>query len=213
MSPSAKSTARIISQLAFLALFFALLLIGIIRAWVAVFVIGVIISIFLSRIYCGWMCPIGTLFRPIGWICKRLGVKRIPAPRVEKRFPLVIVVIAAFIMAMVLTQVTGLQLPIFLLILVIGVGVTLVFEEELFHKFLCPFGAILWLTSRFAPWRMNVNGDCVNCERCVGVCPNGAITTDRGGVSIVRSDCLVCFHCQDVCPRASIRYGRSDENE
>lgn len=56
-------TFRTISQILFLAIFVFLLIIGKNMLWMALFAIGVLVSIFFGRFYCGWVCQMGTLFK------------------------------------------------------------------------------------------------------------------------------------------------------
>jgi len=188
----------------------ALFLMGNIRLWIVIFVIGILISLVFSRIYCGWMCPIYTLFRPINWIYARAGVKRRKTPHIQRRNTLATIIVAVFVLVMIATQLHVIKIPVFPLILVIGVVITLFFEEEFFHKYLCPFGIILGVTSRISRLGMLVRGkECVNCYRCIRVCPNGALSiSGETGITISRPDCLVCLRCQEVCPKDSFQYGR-----
>lgn len=210
MPPASTRIARMISQLVFLSLFMVLLLMGNARLWIVVFGIGILASFVFSRIYCGWMCPINTLLRPINWIYAKAGVKRRKAPQIQSRNALATIIVAVFVLAMVATQLYEIKIPVFPLILVVGIVITLLFEEELFHKYLCPFGVILRMTSSISRLGMTVrNKDCVNCYRCIRACPNGAIfINSNAGAAIDRPDCLVCFRCQEVCPNGSFQYGK-----
>jgi polyferredoxin len=199
--------ARTIFQIVFLSIFIGSLILGSIRLWVVVFVAGVIVSLMFSRIYCGWVCPIGTLFIPIRWIYQSLGLKRVKPPSIKRRLPLAISVMVAFFIGMFTLTNNSIGISALPLVLLVGVGVTLFFEEELSHKYLCPFGAILWMTSRVSKRTMHYEGGCKGCERCVRVCPNGAISIGGGGADIEGPDCLMCFRCQEICPSGSFRYG------
>ena len=42
---------------------------------------------------------------------------------------------------------------------------------------------------------------CVGCGRCIGVCPNGALSRDEQFVATDRSKCESCGRCVDTCPR------------
>ena len=57
-------TLRIIIEIVFLGLFEILFFRGSIQLWLAVFVAGALLSLFFGRIYCGYICPMNTLFRP-----------------------------------------------------------------------------------------------------------------------------------------------------
>ncbi|HOW71853.1 MAG TPA: 4Fe-4S binding protein [Phycisphaerae bacterium] len=64
-------------------------------------------------------------------------------------------------------------------------------------RYLCPYGAILAVLSRFS-WRgVTITPDKeLDCGLCVGSCPFGAIEKMRA----VRSSCLSCGRCYRACP-------------
>lgn len=73
-------TFRTISQILFLAIFVFLLIIGKNMLWMALFAIGVLVSIFFGRFYCGWVCQMGTLLRGMSYIKKKLRIPQIKTP-------------------------------------------------------------------------------------------------------------------------------------
>ncbi|MFP4442834.1 MAG: 4Fe-4S binding protein [Spirochaetia bacterium] len=52
------------------------------RLWLVIFLAGAAVSIIAGRFFCGWICPMNTLFRGIQWVCGKLKIKRRPPPRV-----------------------------------------------------------------------------------------------------------------------------------
>jgi len=88
-------------------------------------------------------------------------------------------------------------------ILIIG-GVLLVvsiFIGRLYCRWLCPYGALLSILSRFS-WRgVTITPDKeLDCGLCTEACPFGAIEDMRA----VRSSCLYCARCYDWCPRERV---------
>ena len=80
-----------------------------------------------------------------------------------------------------------------------GVMLTLVVLSILVHgawcRYLCPYGALLGLFSRFSPMRVERQADaCVDCGLCVAVCPTG-IDIRRG----MQLECIACTQCIDAC--------------
>ncbi len=120
-------------------------------------------------------------------------------------------------------------------VMVFAFGLTLFdfgwFREQ-FCTILCPYGkfqsvlmddqslAVVYDTSRGEPRKGRAPagepaGDCVNCYRCVQVCPTG-IDIRRG----VQLECIACTACIDACdevmrrlkkPTGLIRYGSTAE--
>lgn len=114
----------------------------------------------------------------------------------------------ALILTIFYMRIAGTQLPVFLVFALLGVGIFFVFEEETFHKYLCPYGAILSVSSKPTKYGMSVDEDkCTGCGKCQEVCPNNTITTlDSDARKIENKECLVCFRCEDVCPVDAIEY-------
>lgn len=199
---------RILVQIAFFALFIALLLIGKLQLWVAVFAVGVVLSPLLGRLYCGWACPMHTIFRPITWFYTKTGIKRIKTPSFLKNRILRFIPLVAFLVVMVATKRMGMPLPVLALITILSVIVTLFFEEALWHNVLCPFGTILSLTAIPAVKTYRIDeSSCIACGKCQKVCPVHAIDTLETNKRFIRKqDCLSCGNCPPVCPSNSITY-------
>ena len=202
---------RIITQLLFLAVFIMLFLTKRMQLWIFIFGAGVLTSIFFSRFYCGWICPIGTIMRAQSWVYKVLHLKRFKTPRLMKSPVFKWAVLIAFVVLMLLTKMIHLKINIILYVVAAGVLVSLLFEEELWHKYLCPYGAILNITSRKAPLKLRVDeSKCISCGLCQKVCINNCISTLENQKRAVESkDCIMCHKCQVVCPTGAIRYTKS----
>jgi len=197
-----------IVQTIFLALFILSMLIGMSILWMVVIVAGMALSLLISRVYCGWVCPINTLFRLIGWIYFIMGIRRRRTPRIEHVASIKIGAVGVFLCCLVVFRILGIQIPVLVIMLVVGVAITLVYEERFFHTF-CPFGIILGLISRRAQRGMRVDaGRCNGCSICTRVCPNGALNLEESGKARVTiGECLMCLGCSDACPKGAIVFG------
>lgn len=194
-------------QLLFLALFLTLMVLGRIQVWMGIFVVSAIASLLFSRFYCGWMCPVNTLLKPVTWAKKKLHIKSFKVPKSlsskwSRAFMLVL-----FLGVLVFTFKTGKRLPVLPVLVGLGFVLTLFFPEELWHHYLCPYGAIISLPSRKAKHGMKIDEEaCINCGKCAKVCPSLAIVKEEKHHSIIKNECLVCRECVDACPNGAIAY-------
>lgn len=88
-----------------------------------------------------------------------------------------------------------------LLLLLIIIGCFLI--ERFFCRYLCPLGAIFAMVSRFRLHRMKKPGDeCGACRMCTGKCSMGIPLYKEDRVN--SSECINCYRCVDVCPRKNV---------
>lgn len=71
-------------------------------------------------------------------------------------------------------------------------------------RFLCPYGGLLGLVSRFAVWPVKITPDEeLDCGLCSESCPFGAVRNLRAD----RMDCVACARCFAHCPRQRYKWG------
>lgn len=149
------------------------------------FLLPLIFSLFFGRVFCGAACPLGAIqdlliFKPITiapWLRKTLGI-----------FPYVYLGLA------VLFAATGSEFiicrydpfigiyrmhgPWLMIILGIAFLLTGLFIARPYCRFICPYGALLNITSRFSRWHLSVypaKSKCIGCKLCTTGCPFEAI--------------------------------------
>ncbi|OAA30046.1 4Fe-4S ferredoxin [Kosmotoga arenicorallina S304] len=177
------------------------------QLWLIVFGASVLGSFLFGRFYCGLICPMETLFRPINWIYAKLKIKRFKTPKIFKNNVVRWGILALFLFLMVATKAFHLKINILLYITVLSIVITLIFDEEFWHKYLCPFGAILALSSRRSFFGLNIDKDnCALCNICQSKCPINVISKENSQMKIDTKECLLCFECAKSCPKISIRY-------
>ncbi len=66
-------------------------------------------------------------------------------------------------------------------------------------RYLCPYGALLGLTSLLSPLRIRrAEPACIDCAKCAKACPS-SLPVDKL-VTIKSAECTGCFECVAVCP-------------
>jgi ferredoxin-type protein NapH len=209
-----KEKLRLVSELFFLLIFIGLFWQKELQRWILIFGFGVLISLIFNRIYCGWVCPMATIFRPINWIYKRLEIKRLKSPKFFQHTWVRWLILIFFIVTMICLQIFKIKLNLLLYIILLSLIITLIFEEEFWHKGICPYGTILSLFSQSAKYGLNIDEKkCISCGLCKKNCPNKTIDIRENNRYLINNkECLNCFKCQDVCPVDAINYGRLAED-
>jgi len=200
---------RLLSQILFLGLFIFLMMQNNNGKWLIIFLVSLPVAALLGRVFCGWICPINTLMIPMDFIAKKLNLKRRDTPAFLKSGIWKWVMFILLISLMVARPFLGIHLNMLVLLTILGVLLTIWFKPEVWHNYLCPFGAFQSLTGRFAFFSNRVDlSTCTGCNRCQKVCPSSSIITDKQSkkVSINPRTCLQCFDCQEICPQQSIQY-------
>lgn len=178
------------------------------------------LTLFFGPVFCGWICPFGTVQEFIGKIGRKIFKKKynnfIPSvvdnPLRYLRYVILILVIVNIAIAGKLlfsnfdpyfalfniwsSEVTRLSLLVLGLVLIGSL-----FVERPWCKYLCPFGALLGIFNLFRIVKLKRNeSTCINCKTCDRVCPmNINVSTSK-----VVSDhqCISCLLCTDemTCP-------------
>ena len=202
MQKARQTTVRIL----FLALFTFLIALGKPQLWMIFFVLSLLGSFLLGRVYCGWFCPISTIMSAITAIKKKLHLKNSKVPKLLMKPWVRIASVGIFMALFVFTLISGRKLPVLAALLFVGAALTLFFPEELWHRYLCPYGLILSFPSAKTRHAMTVDPLlCNNCGTCIRVCPAKAIVKkDRH--EIITKDCLVCNECASSCKQEAIHF-------
>jgi len=149
---------------------------GRIHAWMALFLLSVVASLLIGRVYCGWFCPINTVIKPVTWFKNKMQIKGLNIPTVLEKPVFRYLFLTLFLVVFIFTVKTDKTIPVFPTLAVLGIILTLLFSEELFHRYLCPFGTILSYSGDGSKHSMAVDSDkCNNCGTCMRVCPAKAV--------------------------------------
>lgn len=193
-------------QVFFLFLFSILVFIGKPQIWMILFIASMILAFLYSRIYCGYICPINTLMKPMNWIKHKLKLKDRKIPALLEKPTTRILILTIFIALFIFSAVSGIKLPVLPAMVLFGAFLTLFFHEELWHRFLCPYGLFLSFPTKKAKHFVLIQSDlCINCTKCARVCPSKAVIKNDKH-EIIKEDCLVCGECIRSCPTNAIQY-------
>ncbi|WP_264848827.1 4Fe-4S binding protein [Clostridium omnivorum] len=202
-----KRTLQIIVQTVFLILFILLFINTKIQMWMLILLLGILSSFLLGRIYCGWICPINTVIKVVTSIKKKLHIKSFKIPKFLSKPWVRYLVMGLFIAVFIFIRITGRNLPVLIHLFAMGILLTLFFPEELWHRYLCPYGTIMSFPASKARHSMKINADkCNNCGACRRVCPAKAVNKNIKGHEILKAHCLVCMECSTNCRQKAITY-------
>lgn len=203
-------TLRVLTQILFLLLFIMLVITGKIQIWMGIFLLSIILTLLLGRFYCSWLCPINTVMNMVTKAKVKFHLKSIPVPKFIKKPLFRYGMLIAFILVFAFVMVSGRKLPILPILFAVGVILTAFFLENLWHRYLCPYGTILHAIGKLSKRSYSINDNlCISCGICRRVCPSDAIQVNensRKKYSINPSECLVCGKCAEICPKNVIRY-------
>jgi polyferredoxin len=166
-----------------------------------------ILTLVLGRVWCGWVCPMGTV---LYWTRFKGAIER--GERLSGRWWAVKYVLLLLVLAAALL---GLVPPVLAwmgenavasgtgIILLLGASVGLNYYAGLFWcRYLCPLGGALALLSRISPMRRTVRVHCNDCSVCVDACPMGCVDPRRGFANDP-GGCSVCIDCLPACTSSS----------
>ena len=183
--------------------------------FIFLFWIFIIVTVFLfgRGLFCGWMCPFGSLQESIYKIARLVGLGRFQTKLPQKWhdrlkwlkyavfFALLAVSMFSMGMAEKLAEVEPFKTTFLVGVMnrawpyglfvaaILGVSI---FIERPYCKYICPLGASLAMPSTFRWFGLKRKQDCNSCKACAVGC--GAQAIDADG-RIAHRECLHCLDC------------------
>jgi ferredoxin len=179
-----------------------------------------LLAVLFGPVFCGWVCPLGTIQEWIGKVGRKVFGKRynhfIPGRldhymRYLRYGVLVWVVFVIARSGQLLFERVDPYNALFtfwtkeaempsLIILALTLGASLLIERP-WCKYLCPYGALLGLFNKFRIFKIIRNEEsCISCGKCDRSCPMNIPVSNRKTVK--DSQCISCLKCTSElgCP-------------
>ena len=186
-----------------------------------VIIIGALtISLLLRRGFCGWICPVGTVWEGFAALGRRLFGHNFRVPRaldiagIAVRYILAAMVVGALFMVplqaavefrtipyMLIADLKTIGMmghPIYIAVILLA-GVVSMLIGPVWCRYLCPVGGIYSTVGLLSPCAVERDEEtCIHCSKCSHVC-HAYIEPEK--VAVVRSaECDGCMDCVKVCP-------------
>jgi NosR/NirI family nitrous oxide reductase transcriptional regulator len=185
--------------------------------FIFLFWIFIIVSVFFwgRGMFCGWMCPYGSLAELVYHVSGKLGLKRYQRHLLPQnwhdrlkwiKYGVFAILLGVSFYSIGLAEKLA-EIEPFKTTFLVGVWnrswpfvtfwtvliVASAFFERPFCKYLCPLGAALAVPSTFRWWGLKRKKECGPCAACAVGCGSQAI--DESG-RIDQRECLLCLDCQ-----------------
>jgi polyferredoxin len=190
----------------------------------------IFVSFIFGKSFCSWMCPVGTLSEYIAdfgdKIQKKLFKRILKMPR-WLDYPLrsLKYLLFGFFAYSIFIAMTPFALNAFLstpynimadvkmwyffaeisqtsIIVITVLFVLSIFIRNFWCRYLCPYGAMLGITSLLSPNKIVRNeSSCIDCNLCAKACPS-KIKVDNIK-TVISDECSTCLSCIDACPVAN----------
>jgi NosR/NirI family nitrous oxide reductase transcriptional regulator len=183
--------------------------------FIFIFWVFIIVTVFVwgRGLFCGWLCPFGSLSELLFKVSRALGLKRfqrmLPKPFHDKlkwiKYGVFFGLLAVSLFDMGLAEKLAEVEPFKTTFLVglfnrswpytlfaAGLLGLSIFTERPFCKYLCPLGAALAMPSTFRWFGLKRKQECDTCKACAKGC--GSLAIDKDG-RIDQRECLLCMDC------------------
>jgi polyferredoxin len=185
------------------------------------FVAFLLMSLFLKKAFCSWLCPVGTFSEYVWKLGQRIFGRSLSLPKwvdiplrglkylLLSFFVFIIGAMSAETLQDFMHTPYGIVADVKMLNFFRTMGTTaaivimlLVFFSLLVKNFwcryLCPYGALMGLASLLSPVKIRRDADaCIDCGKCARACPAN-LPVDQL-VQVRSVECTACMACVAVC--------------
>lgn len=183
----------------------------------------VAVSVMLKKGFCGWICPVGTLSQVFWMAGEKIFGRNFRMPKyADASLRSVKYIVMALFLVIIGIVMKPEMMALFFIsdyyktadirtmefftkisstafwVLICIAGLSVVYKN-FWCRYLCPYGALLGILSRFSPVKIGRNSEvCTHCGSCSSSCPS-LIDVDRQ--QVIRSEeCFGCLTCVSHCP-------------
>lgn len=178
-------------------------------------------SVLFKRGFCGWICPLGTLWEGFAQAGRGLMRKNIRVPRwldyAGRGFRYLIAALIVFMLLAVVPVAEAVAFrslpymwvadiktisimiePTYLLVMLFAGALSLLFGP-VWCRYLCPVGGIYSAVGELSPCKVSRDTEtCIHCFRCNNVCH--AFVPIETSKTVNDTECDGCMECVKVCP-------------
>lgn len=184
-------------------------------------IVTLIITIFLGRFFCGWVCAFGSILEWIHFLAKKIFKKTFEMPKkLDSFLKMIKYLVLVYLIVIVWTfgktfyadpwdafdNLLSLNfdiktyLPSF--VFFVFVLILSLFVNRAHCRYFCPLGAIFNIISRAKLlFVKKADKNCGKCSICSSTCPMGI---DMNNVENYKGECIACVKCVESCPRLNI---------
>ena len=187
-----------------------------------IFIAVLLISTFMKKGFCSWICPIGYISESLHELGARIFKRNFGLPgwidvplRSLKYLLMAFFVISVSSLSVMeldefihsgYNKVADIKLYLFFAnistfsLAVIGILILLsLFYKNFWCRYACPYGALLGITSLVSPFKIHrMEQTCIDCGKCAAACPS-ILPVDK--LEAVNSaECTACYFCVEACP-------------
>jgi polyferredoxin len=187
-----------------------------------VIIIGALtVSLLFKRGFCGWICPLGTLWEAFALAGRKLMGRNVRVPRwldlTGRVFRYVFTAVIVFLLLVVvpvteavafrqlpymwiadIKTISMIIQPAYLLVFLLAGAISLFFGP-VWCRYVCPLGGMYSAVGELTPCKVRRNDDaCTHCGRCNQACH--AFVNVETSHTINDTECDGCMDCVKVCP-------------
>jgi len=178
-------------------------------------------SLLFKRGFCGWICPLGTLWEAFALAGRKVMGRNIRIPRwldlTGRAFKYLLTAVIVFLLLVMvpvseavnfrtfpymwvadIKTISMMIQPTYLLVILFAGLLSLLFGP-VWCRYLCPVGGIYSAVGQLSPCKVvRDDGACIHCGRCDKVCH--AFVGVEASRSVNDTECDGCMDCVSVCP-------------